>query len=118
MLLSLVVLRPQGAETWQPWFEELVAAGRAATAHIRGEPEEAAGSQPGPRIDLWFAAENLPLIYTVNQQFLYASKAGLANNDAFQPITGNVRPELAFAEVLWWQDEARRGQIENVEMQR
>lgn len=63
-------------------------------------------------------AENLPLIYTVNQQFLYASKAGLANNDAFQPITGNVRPELAFAEVLWWQDESRRGQIENVEPQR
>jgi len=63
-------------------------------------------------------AENLPLIYTVNQQFLYASKAGLANNDAFQPITGNVKPELAFAEVLWWQDPARRAQIENVEGQR
>jgi peptide/nickel transport system substrate-binding protein len=33
-------------------------------------------------------SENLPYIYLVNQQFLYASKAGLGNNENFKPNWG------------------------------
>ncbi len=46
-------------------------------------------------------AENLPVIYTVNQQFLYASKGNLGNNAGFNP-NGGV---LGFAELLWWKEE-------------
>ncbi|HEU4760429.1 MAG TPA: DEAD/DEAH box helicase, partial [Dehalococcoidia bacterium] len=49
-LLGLVVLRPKDAAGWEGWFDELVAAGRAAVAEL---PD-------GPR--LLFAAESLPLV--------------------------------------------------------
>jgi ATP-dependent Lhr-like helicase len=49
-LLSLVAVRPIDVAGWQGWFDELVAAGRAAAA------ETAAGDR------LWFAAESLPLV--------------------------------------------------------
>lgn len=49
-------------------------------------------------------SENLPLIYTVNSQYLFASKAGIGNNDNFNP-NGSA---LAFSDTLWWKDEARR----------
>jgi ABC-type transport system substrate-binding protein len=45
-------------------------------------------------------SQNLPLIYTVNQQFLYASKGSLGNNEHFSPVGG----VLAFAEMLWWKE--------------
>ncbi len=62
-------------------------------------------------------SEHLPLIYTVNQQYIYASKAALANTQGFQAITNNTPTVLAFAEVLWWTDDARRAQVEAVEPQ-
>jgi len=62
-------------------------------------------------------SEHLPLIYSVNQQYLYAAKATLANTDSFQAITNNTPTVLAFAEVLWWTDDARRAQVEAVEPQ-
>ncbi len=49
-------------------------------------------------------SENLPYIYLVNQQFLYASKADLGNNENFKPNWG----VLAFADTLWWKNEQRR----------
>lgn len=49
-------------------------------------------------------SENLPYIYLVNQQFLYASKADLGNNENFKPNFG----VLFFADMLWWKDEQRR----------
>ena len=49
-------------------------------------------------------SENLPYIYLVNQQFLYASKAELGNNENFKPNFG----VLFFADTLWWKDEQRR----------
>ena len=51
-------------------------------------------------------SENLPLIYTVNQQFLYAGKEALGNTEHFSPLGAT----LAFSEVLWWEDEARRNE--------
>jgi len=55
-LLGLVVLRPRDAPGWQAGVDELVSAGRAATLRP-------AGAQPGASgEDLWFAAENLPLV--------------------------------------------------------
>lgn len=58
-------------------------------------------------------SENLPFIYTVNQQYIYASKATLGNNDGFNPVTS----VLGFAEMLWWKDESRRSLVEDVEPQ-
>ena len=58
----------------------------------------------------YLVSDNLPLIYTVNQQYVHAAKATLANSEHFQPIVGNVPASLAFAEVLWWEDETRRGE--------
>ncbi len=49
-------------------------------------------------------SENLPYIYLVNQQFLFASKADLGNNENFKPNFGT----LFFADQLWWKDEKRR----------
>ncbi|MCL6643142.1 MAG: ABC transporter substrate-binding protein, partial [Candidatus Bipolaricaulota bacterium] len=49
-------------------------------------------------------SENLPYIYLVNQQFLYASKAEMGNNENFKPNWG----VLALADTLWWKDEQRR----------
>jgi ABC-type transport system substrate-binding protein len=49
-------------------------------------------------------SENLPYIYLVNQQFLFASKAGLGNNENFKPNLAT----LFFADTLWWKDEQRR----------
>ncbi len=49
-------------------------------------------------------SENLPYIYLVNQQFLYATKADLGNNENFKPNWG----VLAFADTLWWKNEQRR----------
>jgi ABC-type transport system substrate-binding protein len=51
-------------------------------------------------------SEHLPVIYTVNMQFLYASKKTLGNNEHFNPLAGT----LGFAEVLWWKDETRRNE--------
>ncbi len=55
-LLSLVALRPEDGPGWEGWFDELVAAGRAAVV----EPPE------GP--PLWFAAENLPVVQALYPQ--------------------------------------------------
>jgi ABC-type transport system substrate-binding protein len=49
-------------------------------------------------------SENLPYIYLVNQQFLFASKADLGNNENFKPNFGT----LFFSDTLWWKDEQRR----------
>lgn len=49
-------------------------------------------------------SENLPYIYLVNQQFLFASKAHLGNNENFKPNFGT----LFFSDTLWWKDEQRR----------
>lgn len=49
-------------------------------------------------------SENLPYIYLVNQQFLFASTANLGNNENFKPNFGM----LFFADQLWWKDEKRR----------
>lgn len=62
-------------------------------------------------------SENLPVLYTVNRQFLYAHKASLRNTDYFQPITNNFPTVLSFIEVLWWDDDARRAQLDNVQAQ-
>ncbi|MCR4404224.1 MAG: ABC transporter substrate-binding protein [Candidatus Acetothermia bacterium] len=51
-------------------------------------------------------AEQLPVIYTVNMQFLYASKKELGNNQHFSPLAGT----LGFADILWWKDEGRRNE--------
>lgn len=58
----------------------------------------------------YLVSDNLPLIYTINQQFVHGVKRALANSEHFQPMTGNVPASLAFAEVLWWEDEARRSE--------
>lgn len=50
--------------------------------------------------------DHLPLIYLVNQRFLYVSKEGLGNNGNFRPNWTAVRG--SFAPHLWWKDEARR----------
>ena len=47
--------------------------------------------------------ENLPLIYFVNQVFLFAHKQGLGNAH-FNPNGAT----LAFSDILWWKEEARR----------
>lgn len=52
-LLSLGMLRADEAASWRPWFEELVAAGRATTVRRANEP------------DLWIAAERWPAIAAV-----------------------------------------------------
>lgn len=49
-------------------------------------------------------SENLPYIYLVNQQFLFASKADLGNNENFKPNFGT----LFFSDTLWWKNEQRR----------
>jgi len=46
-LLQLVALRPQDADSWRPWVDELIAVGRAGIAVPGG---------------LWFASENIDLI--------------------------------------------------------
>jgi len=51
-------------------------------------------------------SEHLPVIYTVNGQFLYAAKKTLGNNEHFNPLAGT----LGFADILWWRDETRRNE--------
>jgi len=63
------------------------------------------------------ASENLPLIYTVNNEFLYVYRSVLRNTDNFQAITGNVPTVFAFSEVLWLDDEQRRSEIDVVDPQ-
>ena len=48
--------------------------------------------------------DNLPMVYLVNQRFLYVSKKAVGNNKVFKPNYG--APQLA--DILWWKDEARR----------
>lgn len=48
--------------------------------------------------------DNLPMIYLVNQRFLYATLKTLGNARMFKPNFG--APQLAH--ILWWKDEARR----------
>jgi ABC-type transport system substrate-binding protein len=48
--------------------------------------------------------DNLPLIYLVNQRFLYVTLKTLGNAQVFKPNFG--APQLAH--ILWWKDEARR----------
>ncbi|MBI1730774.1 hypothetical protein HY229_03365 [Candidatus Acetothermia bacterium] len=53
--------------------------------------------------------DNLPLIYLMNQRFLYASKKGLANNKRFQANAYfGYDGGRGFDDILWWRDEARR----------
>jgi ATP-dependent Lhr-like helicase len=74
-LLSLIAVRPEDAWDWRPWFEELVATNRAATAfpvepsHDRPpQPSDptAPAQSPDSRVqspnEVWFAAENINLI--------------------------------------------------------
>lgn len=62
-------------------------------------------------------SENVPLIYTVNNEFLYVYRSVLRNTDNFQSITGNTPTVFAFSEILWLDDEQRRAQIDEVEPQ-
>ncbi len=48
--------------------------------------------------------DNLPMIYLVNQRFLYVTLKSLGNARMFKPNYG--APQLAH--LLWWKDEARR----------
>jgi len=52
-------------------------------------------------------SDNLPLIYLINQRFLYVSKKSLGNNKIFRPNYG--APQLSY--LLWWRDEARRTEV-------
>jgi ABC-type transport system substrate-binding protein len=53
--------------------------------------------------------DNLPLIYLMNQRFLYVSKKGLANNRHFQANAYfGYDGGRGFDDILWWRDEARR----------
>ena len=68
-LLSLVVLPVGEAEAWQPWLEELIAAGRAGRLRGQGTGDRGQGPAapllPGSMFlvpGLYFAAENLRLI--------------------------------------------------------
>jgi peptide/nickel transport system substrate-binding protein len=46
-------------------------------------------------------SENLPLIYTVNNRFLYAYASNLRNTDRFEPLLGGFPTILAFSDILW-----------------
>lgn len=59
----------------------------------------------------YLVSDNLPLIYTVNQEFVYGSNANLINNEHFQAINANLYAGVAFSEVLWWDDETRRNEV-------
>jgi peptide/nickel transport system substrate-binding protein len=48
--------------------------------------------------------DNIPMVYLVNQRYLYVSVKPLGNNKVFKPNFN--APQLA--EFLWWKDEARR----------
>jgi ATP-dependent Lhr-like helicase len=75
-LMSLGALPAADGAAWQPWFEELVRAGRAARCSPHAPREEMrAGLSPNPeprpgprgfphaeRDDYWIAAERLPLV--------------------------------------------------------
>jgi ABC-type transport system substrate-binding protein len=52
-------------------------------------------------------SENLPLIYTVNQRFLYAVKTALSNTDHFNPLQ-TIGQILGATDIVWWKDEERR----------
>ncbi|MCS6903136.1 MAG: ABC transporter substrate-binding protein, partial [Candidatus Bipolaricaulota bacterium] len=54
-------------------------------------------------------SENLPLIYTVNQRFLYAVKIDLVNTEHFNPLQ-TIGQILGATDIVWWKDEARRKQ--------
>ncbi|MCS6936594.1 MAG: ABC transporter substrate-binding protein [Candidatus Bipolaricaulota bacterium] len=54
-------------------------------------------------------SENLPLIYTVNQRFLYAVKIDLANTEHFNPLQ-TIGQILGATDIVWWKDETRRKQ--------
>lgn len=56
-------------------------------------------------------SENLPLIYTVNEQFVYASSTKLMNNESFQAINAALPAGIAFSEIVWWDDEVRRNEV-------
>lgn len=62
-------------------------------------------------------SDNLPWIYTVNRQFTYIYKDTLTNTDKFQPIPGNTPTVFAFLDMLWWDDEDRRGVVDVVRAQ-
>jgi len=51
--------------------------------------------------------DNLPLIYLVNQRFLYVTKKSLGNNKNFRPNFGTPQ----FDDMIWWRDEARRTEV-------
>ncbi|GEM_PF-477757 len=53
--------------------------------------------------------DNLPMIYLVNQRFLYATLKSLGNARVFKPNYG--APQVAH--LLWWKDEARRLETAN-----
>jgi len=48
-------------------------------------------------------SENLPVIYLINQIFLYAADQCLVNAQNFRPQAGNLPQWVAFGERLWWQ---------------
>jgi ATP-dependent Lhr-like helicase len=62
-LQNFVVLPAVEGREWQPWFEQLVRAGRAATVVIQQDPDSGPPRQGGPA--LWIAAERWPLVRTV-----------------------------------------------------
>ncbi len=52
-------------------------------------------------------SENIPLIYTVNQRFLYAVKISLANTEHFNPLQ-TIGQILGATDIVWWKDAERR----------
>jgi ABC-type transport system substrate-binding protein len=53
-------------------------------------------------------SENLPLLYTVNQQYLYVTKEIVGNMESFSPL-GSI---LAFSDLVWLKDEQRRAETQ------
>ena len=48
-------------------------------------------------------SENLPVIYLINQIFLYAVDQCLENSQSFRPQAGNLQQWVGFGDRLWWQ---------------
>jgi ABC-type transport system substrate-binding protein len=58
-------------------------------------------------------SEHLPVIYLINQLFLYAADQCLVNSQNFRPQSGNLPLWVAFGERLWWQrTDACRAKLE------
>jgi ATP-dependent Lhr-like helicase len=99
LLLSLVSAVPDPA--WQPWFDELVASGRAATATFGARPALVDVGEPAPETSFWFAAEHLRSI-----EALYPN-ARVAPHVTLPPALARMSPEREDAVLV-----AARGHME------